>query len=238
LISSDFRRMIRAGEFWGMTDCGTILVVDHDDATRLSAVQVAVRLGYEVCAVENAELLLERLDGHTPALAIVEVGLPGAVSGLELLRELHERFGDDLPVILVAAEPTTALDRTAGLMLGADDYLVKPLDTGELLARVRRSLRRPRANGNGNGNGRRSSEVNLSPREREILALLAEGRSQKQIAASLFISSKTVATHIQHLLSKLGVHSRAEAVAAAYQRGLVEPEVRAHALELALLADH
>jgi DNA-binding NarL/FixJ family response regulator len=211
-----------------MDDCGTILVVDHDDATRLSAVQVAVRLGYKVCAVENAELLLERLDGHTPALAIVEVGLPGVVSGLEVLRELHERFGDDLPVILVSAEGTSPLDRTAGLMLGADDYLVKPLDTGELLARVRRSLRRPSANGN--GNGRRSPEVNLSPREREILGLLAEGRSQKQIAAALFISSKTVATHIQHLLSKLGVHSRAEAVAAAYQRGLVEPEVRAHAL--------
>lgn len=73
-----------------MDDCGTILVVDHDDATRLSAAQVAVRLGYDVCAVENGVLLLERLDGSRPALAIVEVELPGALSGLEVLRELHE----------------------------------------------------------------------------------------------------------------------------------------------------
>jgi len=206
-----------------MTDCGTILVVDHDDATRFSAVQVAVRLGCEVCAVENAQLLFERLDDHDPVLAIVEVELPGHLSGLEVLRELHERFGGGFPVILVSAERTTALDHTTGLMLGADDYLAKPFDSGELLARVRRSLRRPGAN----GNGKKSSGVNLSPREREILSLLAEGRSQKQIAGALFISSKTVATHIQHLLSKLGVHSRAEAVAAAYQRGLVEADIYA-----------
>ena len=121
-------------------DCGTILVVDDDDSTRLAAVQVAVRLGYDVCAAENAELVLERLDDTTPALAIVKVELPG-MSGLEVMRELHDRFGDELPVILLAHE-TDALERTAGLMLGADDYLQEPIDTGELLARVRRSLRR------------------------------------------------------------------------------------------------
>ena len=206
-----------------MADCGTILVVDHDDATRLSAVQVAVRLGCQVCAVENAHLLFERLDDHDPVLAIVEVELPGHLSGLEVLRDLHERFGDSFPVILISAKRTTAFDHTTGLMLGADDYLAKPFDPGELLARVRRSLRRSGTN----GNGKKSSGVNLSPREREILALLSEGRSQKQIAAALLISSKTVATHIQHLLSKLDVHSRAEAVAAAYQRGLVQADMYA-----------
>ena len=56
------------------------------------------------------------------------------------MRQLHETFDADLPVILVSAERSGAIDRTAGLMLGADDYLVKPLDSGELLARVRRSL--------------------------------------------------------------------------------------------------
>ena len=220
-----------------MTDCGTILVVDHDDAARLSAVQVAARLGYQARAVENAELLLERLDNERPALAIVEVELPGALSGLEVLRELHERFGYDLPVILVPAERTTALDRTAGLMIGADDYLVKPLDTGELLARVRRSLQRSGStNGNGNGTPSDSGRY-LSPREREILVLLAGGKTQREIAASLVISPKTVATHIQHLLSKLGVHSRAQAVGVAYRLGLVELDVKTHKRQLALLAD-
>ena len=145
------------------------------------------------------------------------------------MRQLHDEFGGDLPVILVSAERIDAFDRAAGLMLGADDYLSKPLDGGELLARVKRSLRRSAPVANGNGH---RGDANLSPRERQILSLLAEGRTQGQIATALVISSKTVATHIQHILSKLGVQSRAQAVALAFQRGLVEPEVRAHLLAL------
>jgi DNA-binding NarL/FixJ family response regulator len=208
-------------------DCGTILVVDGDDATRVAAARVATRLGCEVSAAEHAELLFERLDGVEPAAAVVAVELPGSVNGLEVMRELHERFGADLPVLLVSAERTTALDRTTGLMLGADDYLTKPLDPGELLARLRRSLRRST---NGHANDTRNGDSGLSAREREILALLAAGKTQSEIATELVISPKTVATHIQHLLSKLGVHSRAQAVAAAFRLGLVEPDVRAHLL--------
>jgi DNA-binding NarL/FixJ family response regulator len=215
--------------------CGTILIVDDDATSRAEAVRVAVRLGYEPSCAENAELLLERLNGDRPALAIFAVELPGATSGLELMRELHERFDDELPVILVSGKRTVPLDRVAGLLLGADDYLVKPVDPGELLARVRRSLRRtsPKANGKGN-EAHANGEVSLSPRELEILGLLAEGKTQKQIASALVISPKTVATHIQHLLAKLGVNSRAQAVAAAYRQGLVGfigSDVIAHALD-------
>lgn len=217
------------GERMDMGGCGTILVVDHDDAVRAAAVWVAVRLGYEVRATENAELVLERLDGDRPALAIVEVELPGPTSGLELLGELHAAYGEDLPVILVSAERKAPLDHVAGLLLGADDYVAKPFDRGELLARVRRSLRRAGAPVE-NGNGKRTGDFRLSPREREILALLADGKSQKQIAHALVISPKTVGTHIQHVLSKLGVNSRAQAVAAAYREGLVDADVVAHAL--------
>ena len=215
-----------------MTDCGTILVVDHDDLTRKGASEAARRLGYDVLLACSGHELLETLGGmDRPALAIVDVELDGHLSGLELLRELHERFGEDFPVILVAAARTAALDRVAGLLLGADDYVAKPIDVGELSARIRRSLRRAGVQaGNGNGNGPHRPDVDLSRREREILGLMAEGMTQKQIATLLVISPKTVATHIQHLLSKLGVHSRAQAVAIAFQLGLVEPEVRAHRL--------
>lgn len=203
-----------------MGNCGTILVVDHENVTRSAAADVARRLGYDVLSAESGDLLFQRIDGNRPELAIVEVELPGEVSGLELLRELHDAFGENLPVILVSAGRTEALDRTTGLMLGADDYLAKPFDSGELLARVRRSLRRaeaPAASGNGSQNG----GLSLSPREREILQLLAAGRTQRQIATALVLSPKTVSTHIQHLLAKLGVHSRAQAVGAAYRLGLV-----------------
>ena len=213
-----------------MKDCGSILVVDSDDASRLTAVQVAVRLGYDARPTPTGEELLERLGHDRPALAIVEVELPGHANGLEVMRQLHDEFG---------ARPSRHS------RLGRANRCIRP--RGRPHARSRRlppeatrRRRAPRADQalaaalctrtpNGNGHGHESS---LSPRERQILALLAEGRTQGQIASALVISPKTVATHIQHILSKLGVQSRAQAVAVAFQRGLVEPEVHAHLLAL------
>jgi DNA-binding NarL/FixJ family response regulator len=193
-------------------------------------VQVAVRLGYDARPTPTADELLERLGSERPALAIVEVELPGPGNGLQVMRQLHEAFDERLPVILVSAQHVDAFDRTAGLMLGADDYVAKPLDPAELLARVKRSVRRGEpGKSNGNENG---IDSGLSPRESQILTLLAEGRTQRQIADELVISPKTVGTHIQHVLSKLGVNTRAQAVSVAFRRGLVGAEVRAHALAL------
>jgi DNA-binding NarL/FixJ family response regulator len=73
------------------------------------------------------------------------------------------------------------------------------------------------------GNGAAASTVHLTAREREVLTLLTEGRSQKEISYDLTISSKTVGTHIQKLLTKVGAHSRAELVAHAFRTGLVSP---------------
>jgi DNA-binding NarL/FixJ family response regulator len=73
----------------------------------------------------------------------------------------------------------------------------------------------------------------LTNREREVLTLLARGRSKDQIAGELFISPKTVATHLQRTLAKLGVHSRAQAVAVAHRAGLLAgDDFAAHSLAL------
>jgi DNA-binding NarL/FixJ family response regulator len=200
-------------------DCGVILVVDHDHEFRARAEDVLGRMNLCVGMAADAEACLELLVGERPALAIVEVELPG-LNGFALLAQLLETFGPEFPVILTSSERDTPLDRAAGLLLGADDYLVKPVDPAELVARVRRSLRRtpvPVAA----ANLAVQSDPTLSPREREILSFLAEGKTQQQIAAALVISPKTVGTHIQHVLSKLGVHSRAQAVVEAFRLGLV-----------------
>jgi DNA-binding NarL/FixJ family response regulator len=133
------------------------------------------------------------------------------VNGYEVCRELRGHFGDDVPIIFVSGERTDALDRSGGLLLGADDYLAKPVDAGEMIARIRRLVDRgvpsrqtPAQKGKLNG---------LTIREREVLDLLAEGYQQDEIALRLVISPKTVATHIQRILVKLKVHSRAQAVA-------------------------
>ena len=210
--------------------CGTILVVDHDEGWRALAADVVSRLGYRTCALESAELALAHMDDERLVLAILEVELPGPTSGFELLQDIHAAHGEELPVILVSEERTAPLDHVAGLLLGADDYVSKPFDPGELLARVRRSISRS-AGPNGQrhgaaGNGRAS----LSPRELEILELLSHGLSQAEIARELVMSPKTAGTHIQHILSKLGVHSRAQAVAEAHRLGLATPGFSMHEL--------
>jgi DNA-binding NarL/FixJ family response regulator len=156
--------------------------------------------------------------------------LPG-VSGYELYRELRDRLGDRAPVIFVSGERTDSYDRVAGLLLGADDYLVKPFDPDELLARARRSLRgRPPL-----AEEPREAPVDdpldaLTARERQVLALVALGRSTRQIGHELVISPRTAGTHIQHILAKLGVANRTEAAGIAYRAGLLPHDVEAHLL--------
>ena len=92
---------------------------------------------------------------------------------------------------------------------------MKPLDPNELLARVRRLLAR-------SGSFAPDSRSKLTKRELEVLGLLADGLDQAEIARELFISPTTVATHIQRVLTKLGAHSRAQAVALAHREHLFD----------------
>ena len=217
-----------------MGDGGVILVVDQDRKARARTELILRPLKHEVACAADAEVALELVDARVPALAIVDVELPG-LNGLGLLTQLVQRFDGAVPVILTSADRTAPLDRAAGLLLGADDYLVKPVDPAELVARVARTLKR--ASSRPQDRAPDSSTKPLSPREQEILGFLAEGKTQRQIADHLVISPKTVGTHIQHVLSKLGVHSRAQAVAEAYRSRLVTPEFEGHLLDDGLEAE-
>ncbi len=191
-----------------------ILVVDDDPGCRTLVSTMLARVGYDVREASTGVDALAAARRERPSLVVLDVALP-LISGYEVYRELRDTFGDDVPVVFVSGERTEPYDRAGGLLLGADDYVVKPFDTDELLARIRRLVGRRRATRSG-------SEWRLTAREREVLALLANGIEQAQIAKRLVITPKTVATHIQRILSKLGVASRAQAVALAYREGLVE----------------
>ena len=151
---------------------------------------------------------------------ILEVRLAD-ISGYEVCRDLKEDFDDAIAVIFTSADRTEPSDKVAGLLLGADDYLAKPLAGSELLARVIAVLRRVGATQPRKITGERRGE--LTRRELEVLQLLAIGLDQPKIAERLVISPKTVSKHIEHILEKLPARSRAEAVAIAYQRGLHAP---------------
>jgi DNA-binding NarL/FixJ family response regulator len=189
------------------------------------------RIGYETEEAQTGPQALEAAGRSRPALALVEVNLP-EVSGYEVCRELHDKFGDDISIIFLSADRTEPYDRVAGLLLGAVDYIVKPFNSDELLARVRSALRRGERGPRGNANGAGPVGALLTAREREVLKLLAGGLNQVEIASALFISPKTVGTHIQRVLTKLGVHSRAQAVAIAHEQGLTETDFGGHVVGL------
>ena len=198
------------------TDCGTILLVDDDAAFRELVRSLLARFGYAVVETADGDEALEVARAERPSLVLLDVDVPG-ISGYEVCCALRDAYGEDLPIIFVSGRRTEALDLVGGLLIGADDYVVKPFETAELLARVRRHLSRsPRGPAAVNG-------TTLTPREQEIMNLLAAGLDQREIAERLVISPKTVATHIQRILGKLGVRSRAQAVAYAHRHGLVDP---------------
>jgi DNA-binding NarL/FixJ family response regulator len=198
----------------------TVLVVDDDESVRNLLRDALERGGFTVREAVDADGALAAVQTSLPHLVVLEVVLP-RVSGYELYKELRERLGEDLPIIFVSGERTDSYDRVAGLLLGAEDYIVKPFDPDEIVARVRRSLRTRRVVEPAQSNGTGAKLANLTPRESEILTLLTEGSSTAEIARDLVISQRTVGTHVQHILAKLGVSSRGQAVALAYREGLV-----------------
>ena len=144
------------------------------------------------------------------------IGIPlGVLCGYEVCRALKSARGSSMSVMFLSGERTESFDRVAGLLVGADDYLVKPYAADELLVRIRRldARARPLAAG---------AREKLTRRESGVLRLLAQGLTQDEIAARLEISPKTVSTHIEHVLQKLGVHSRAQAVALAFREETAE----------------
>jgi DNA-binding NarL/FixJ family response regulator len=197
-----------------------VVVVDDHVALRRGMELLLRREGYHVVGTaddaEQAEQLILR---RRPDVAIVDLGLPGE-SGSALTRRLLEH-DPELRIILYtgSADEDELLD---GLRAGAAGFALKSGDPAELKAAIRTVaeggdyldprltplLRRA-------STGRKL----LSPREGEILALLAHGLSGEQAAQQLFLSPETVRTHVRNAMAKLDASTRVHAVALAMQRG-------------------
>ncbi|HEU5479698.1 MAG TPA: response regulator [Candidatus Tumulicola sp.] len=120
---------------------GTILVVDDDAEIRSLVAEYLGQQGYEVVVARDGTAMFTALDTRRPDLVVLDVMLPGE-DGLALCRRL--RAQSDLPVIMLTARGDD-IDRIIGIEMGADDYLAKPFNPRELLARIRSVLRRVRA---------------------------------------------------------------------------------------------
>jgi two-component system response regulator MprA len=116
-----------------------ILVVDDDRAVREALRRTLTLAGYEVQQAEDGEQALEQIGQSLPDAVVLDVGLPG-IDGIEVCKRVR-RLGNRVPILILTARDAVS-DRIEGLDAGADDYLVKPFDVGELKARLRALLRR------------------------------------------------------------------------------------------------
>ena len=187
----------------------SVLIADADGKARDELTGVLLAAGYEVQQAASGDEAVAVAREIHPSVAILEIPLP-VLSGYEVCRALKFEHGSGVAVMFLSGQRTESYDRVAGLLVGADDYVIKPYAPDELLARVRSLQLRARPLGP-------SVLATLTRRESEVLRLLSQGLTQHEIASRLSIKPKTVGTHIEHVLQKLGVHSRAQAVAVAFR---------------------
>ena len=199
-----------------------VFIVDDDASVRRSLRALLGEVGVPAADFPSAEALLEVVHEDTRGCVLLDVRMPG-MSGLQLQEVLRER-GLKLLVIVLTGHADVPMAVRA-MKAGAVDFIEKPFNPQLLIERIQACLE-AEAQTFARGQRRRDAEAllhSISTREREVLVLIARGLTNDEIAAELVVSLATVKTHVNRVLAKLGAASRAQAVVAAYESGLVRP---------------
>jgi DNA-binding NarL/FixJ family response regulator len=205
----------------------SVAIVEDDDKLRLSVAALLDGTPGFRCAGAHRDFhsALDRVPREKPDIALVDIGLPDG-SGIELVRQLCARL-PALRVLMLTIEQDSRKIFEA-LKAGASGYLIKHVPYAELLEAIEELHA---------GGAPMSPQVAwllikffrehsetlahtepLTPREEQVLALLAQGYCYKEVAGRLECSLKTISSHCEHIYAKLHVHSRAEAAARYFQR--------------------
>ena len=168
-----------------------------------------------VGTASSGEELLERLDDWRPEIVVQDLLLPGGIDGVETTRRVLQRVPGVKVIVLTAS--TDEARMMGALRAGAVGYVRKDAEPERLLEAVR-AVARGKSYFDVAATGEKEA---LTAREREVLRLVALGRSNKEIADELRIGDETVKTHVTNVLGKLMAENRAQAVVQALKRGLV-----------------
>ncbi len=205
-----------------MTDTIRILIVDDHHIVRqgLAALLNTVP-GFEVLAeASDGDQAVELFRKHRPDVTLMDLRLP-RLNGVEAIARIRADYPGARIVVLTTYDGDEDIYRA--LQAGAKGYLLKGMDLAELSEAIRtvhagRTRIPPRV---AEKLAERMSGASLTGRELEVLKLIVAGKSNKDIGNALFISEATVKTHVNSLLSKLGVEDRTQAATSALQRGIV-----------------
>jgi two-component system response regulator DctR len=183
----------------------TVYVVDDDAALRDALGMLFRTAGLKVETYESAAAFLERAKPRLPGCLVLDIRMPG-LSGTALQEVLLER-GERTPIIFISGHGDIPMAVEA-VKKGAYDFIEKPFDDYQLLCQVLNALEDSGERAPRGGGAERLAQ--LSEREREVLDLVLAGKPNRQIAAELFISMKTVEFHRARIMQKLEVRSAAE----------------------------
>ncbi len=188
-----------------------VFVIDDDDAVRGSLKLLFKSVNLPVTVYASAQEFLPEYSVNQPGCLVVDVRMPG-MSGLELQQQLNVR-GAMIPVIFITGHGDISMAVDA-MQHGAFDFLPKPFRDQDLLDRVQRALDKDAHNRRSIGATEelRQRLDSLTPREREVLALVTSGKPNKVVAADLGVSQRTVEIHRARVMEKMQADSLAQLV--------------------------
>lgn len=204
-----------------MSPITVLLVDDHLVVRRGLRALLGTQPDIEVVAeASSGEESLQLVRQHSPAVVVMDLAMGPGMDGIEAIRRLRE--GDGSQAILVFTTYDSDADIVRAVDAGAMGYLLKDAAPEEIFAAIRgavqgKSVMSPPV-ASRLFQQLRNPEAILTPREAELLSLLTEGLSNRELGKRLFISEATVKTHLAHIYAKLGVETRAAAIATAIRR--------------------
>lgn len=188
-----------------------VYIVDDDDGMRRALTILMTTVGYQPTAFARPTEFLAKYDPNQPGCLVLDVRMP-EMSGLEVQQQLN-RSGSMLPIILITGHGDIPMAVQA-MKDGAFDFLQKPFRDQELLDRINAALKldaENRANVDRLADLKHRSD-SLTPREREVMALVVDGKANKVIAIDLGLSERTVEIHRANVMEKMGARSVAHLV--------------------------
>lgn len=193
---------------------GNLFIVDDDPATRDALSVVFTLAGYRVAAFADAASFLSVARGHAPAAVLLDLHLPDKF-GVEVLKNIDAHHYA-APIFIITADGDIAYAVEA-VKSGAFDYLLKPFDSRAIVTRVSNAIaafaKRHAQSEPANGTMFEfAGQALLTPREREVLALVAAGASNKEAGRRLGISPRTVEVHRARIMEKIGARNAADLV--------------------------
>lgn len=216
-----------------------ILVVDDDTTLRMALTRYLEKRGYLVQDVGSGVEALSAFESDPPDLVVSDVMMP-EMDGFEFCRRLRAtRSGQLVPFIFLSSKGEVE-DRVQGHSIGADDYLIKPFEPRELLAKIEAQLERSRRIHTEIIRLLQKAEASrpvpaeapvasaptplpLTPAEEKVFWEVIQGYTNKQIGDRLFVSPRTVQTHLSNILSKLQLENRSQLVRFAFEKGYKPP---------------